>query len=36
MAVLDRDEQLICEYCGEVIEEPLQQCPALDNGVCEP
>lgn len=36
MAVLDSDEQLICDYCGEEIEEPLQACPALDNGVCEP
>lgn len=36
MAVLDSDEQLICDYCGEYIEEVLQQCSALDNGVYEP
>jgi hypothetical protein len=32
----DSDELVICEFCGEPIEEPLQQCPALANGVCEP
>lgn len=26
----------VCDYCGIVIEETGQQCPALDGGVCSP
>jgi rubrerythrin len=26
----------ICEFCGFEIEEPDQQCPALDDGRCRP
>jgi rubrerythrin len=27
---------LICEFCGTVIEDDDQRCPALDDGRCQP
>jgi hypothetical protein len=27
---------LICEFCGGVIDDDEQQCPALDDGRCRP
>jgi len=31
------DEHLeICNYCGDYIDEPDKQCPALADGRCEP
>jgi len=30
------EPQLICEYCGSVIESEHQRCPALADGRCRP
>lgn len=30
------DTYPICEFCGEPIEQPGQDCPALDDGRCAP
>lgn len=32
----DTSSRQICDYCGDFIDDPLQPCPALDYGRCEP
>jgi hypothetical protein len=35
-ADLNIQQRPICDYCGGWIDEPVQRCPALDEGVCRP